>query len=244
MKSKKQKLIEYEMKYGEIPRDYIERLNWLYEKLNINDQKADEILQARSNFINSTYYEKIRLTMYEIPEHTPRPRARLITRNGIMNAATGDNSFIQVYSITGRQNKEYMKAWTNDNLRELEHLLCTPCNIEYRTYFPTPSCYNKTQTFLAEIGLDRPISKPDFDNIEKSYADMFSDNIWIDDIVVVDATIRKFYSVLPRVEIDLLYANQLYNQHQYRAMTKRKDYTEEMNVNYFGGIKDDIKTNL
>lgn len=243
MKNKKQKMIEYEDKYSHIPRDYVERLNWLYESLKINDQKAEEILQTRNAFIQSTYYQTIRIVMYEIPEHTPRPRARLITRKGIMNAATGDNSFIQVYSITGRQNKEYMKAFVSDNLNELEHLLCTPCNIEYRTYFPTPSYYSKTQIFLAEIGLDRPITKPDFDNIEKSYADMFTDNVWIDDIIVVDATIRKFYSVLPRVEIDLMYANHLYNNHQYKAMRKRKDYTDEMNVDYFGGMKN-VKTNL
>ena len=235
MKNRRQKLIEYENKYGLIPKDYITRLNWLYDTLGIDDKKSEEILQARANFINSSYYETIRLVLYEIPEHTPRPRARLITKKDIINASTGNNSFIQVYSITGRQNREYMKQYVQSNMKDLETLLCTPCDIEYRTYFPTPKYYNKTQIFLAEIGLDRPISKPDFDNIEKSYADSFTNNIWIDDIIVVDATIRKYYSVLPRVEIDLLYSNQLYNYHQYKAMIKRKDYTEEMNVNYFGG---------
>ena len=177
------------------------------------------------------------MIMYEIPEYTPRPRARLINKKGIINAATGNSSFIQVYSITGKTNKEYMRMFKQENLAYLDHLLCTPCDIEYRAYFPTPSYYNKTQIFLAEIGLDRPIIKPDFDNIEKSYSDAFTDNIWIDDIVVVDATLRKYYSVLPRVEIDLKYSNQLYNIHQYKAMIKRKDYAEEMNVNYFGGNK-------
>ena len=75
-----------------------------------------------------------------------------------------------------------------------------------------------------------------FDNVEKPYADMFTDNVWIDDIIVVDATIRKFYSVLPRVEIILQYQNHLYNKHQHDSMLKRKNYTEGMNINYFGGI--------
>ena len=172
--------------------------------------------------------------MYEVPEFTPRPRARLITRNGILNSV-GTNSFIQVYSITGRSNKEYMAMYKKENLSYLDNLLCTPCDIEYRAYFPTPSYYNKTQIFLAEIGLDRPLIKPDFDNIEKSYGDAFTGNIWIDDIVVVDATIRKYYSILPRMEIDLKYSNQLCNQHQYKAMIRRKDYTEEMDIKYFGG---------
>ena len=235
MKNRRQKMIEYQEKYGNIPKDYIERLNWLYDTLKIDDDKSDEILKARANFINSTYYQTIRIVLYEIPEYTPRPRARLITKNNIVNAATGNNSFIQVYSITGRQNREYMKMFVDSNMKELEHLLCTPCDIEYRTYFPTPKYYNKTQIFLAEIGLDRPLAKPDFDNIEKSYADSFTGNVWIDDIVVVDATFRKYFSVLPRVEIDLMYSNQLYNNHQYKSMIKRKDYSDEYNIQYFGG---------
>lgn len=235
MKSKRQKVIEYEQKYGTIPKNYIDRLNWMYDNFNIDDKKSQEIIDARNRFINSTYYETIRIVLYEIPEYTPRPRARIINKKDIINAATGNNSFIQVYSITGRQNREYMKQFVSSNMNYLETLLCTPCDIEYRSYFQTPKYYNKTQIFLAEIGLDRPVSKPDFDNIEKAYGDAFTGNIWIDDILVVDATIRKYFSILPRVEIDLMYSNQLYNNHQYKAMIKRKDYTEEMNVNYFGG---------
>lgn len=236
MKNKKQKILEYYDKYNHIPKGYIERLEWLYETLNIDDKKSDEILRARENFINTTYYKTINLVFYEIPEYTPRPRARIINKAGVINAATGNNSFIQVYSITGRQNREYMEMYTKQNLSELEQLLCTPCDIEYNTYFPTPSYYNKTQIFLAEIGLDRPIIKPDFDNIEKSYADAFTGNIWIDDIVVVDASFHKYYSVLPRVEIILKYSNQLCNNHQYKSMINRKDFTNEMNVDYFKNI--------
>jgi Holliday junction resolvase RusA-like endonuclease len=183
------------------------------------------------------------MVFYEVPEYTPRPRARLINKAGIINAATGNNSFIQVYSITGRQNREYMKMYTQQNLGELEGLLCTPCDIEYNVYFPTPSYYNKTQVFLAEIGLDRPLTKPDFDNIEKSYADSFTGNIWIDDIVVVDASFHKYYSILPRVEINLKYANHVYNVHQYKAMTNRKDFTTEMHLQYFGGKSNDSTSN-
>ena len=55
----------------------------------------------------------------------------------------------------------------------------------------------------------------------------------IDDIVVVDAIIRKYYSVLPRIEIDLKYSNQLCNYHQYKSMIKRKDFNKNMKVSYF-----------
>lgn len=235
MKSRKEKMIEYNQKYSHIPKDYIERLEYLYDTLGIDDVKSDEILAARDMYINSTYFETIRMILYEIPEYTPRPRARLINRSGIINSI-GTNSFIQVYSITGKANKEYMRVFKQEHLGHLEQLLYTPCDIEYRAYFPTPSYYNKTQIFLAEIGVDRPLIKPDFDNIEKSYSDAFTGNVWIDDIVVVDATFRKYYSVLPRMEIDLKYSNQLCNKYQYKAIIKRKDLPENMSIDYFGGI--------
>jgi Holliday junction resolvase RusA-like endonuclease len=157
----------------------------------------------------------------------------------VINAASGNNSFIRVYSIGARDNKEYVQMFAKQNLRYLEQLLCTPCDIEYRVYYPTPVEYTKLDVFLAEIGVHRPLCKPDFDNIEKSYSDAFSGNIWIDDIVVIDATIRKFFSILPRVEIDLKYANQLSNRYHYRNMTNRKDFTKEMKVSYFGGKTND-----
>ena len=233
MKSKKEKIAEYISKYGNIPRDYIDRLYYLYDLLNINDSKSDEILETRNNFINSMYYETIRLIIYEIPEYTPRPRARLISRKNIINSI-GNNSFIQVYSITGKANKEFMRIYTQEHLSHLTQLLCTPCDVEFRVYFPTPSYYNKIEFFMAEMGLYRPIGKPDFDNIEKAYADSFTGNIWLDDIFVVDTTFKKYYSILPRVEIDLKYANQVYNHHQYKAITKRKDFLPNMEINYFG----------
>ena len=37
MKSKRQKVIEYEQKYCTIPKNYIDRLNWMYDNFNIDD---------------------------------------------------------------------------------------------------------------------------------------------------------------------------------------------------------------
>ena len=84
-----------------------------------------------------------------------------------------------------------------------------------------------------EIGLDRPISKPDFDNIDKKYADMFNGTIWLDDIFVVDSCTHKFYSVLPRLEIRLHFMNMVYNKYQYNMITNRKDFTDNMKLNYY-----------
>lgn len=85
---------------------------------------------------------------------------------------------------------------------------------------------------MAEIGLNRPIVKPDFDNIEKLYSDMYNSNIWIDDALTISATIDKYYSILPRVEIDLNYLNAVYCKQQYDNIVKRKDYQDNMNLSF------------
>ena len=46
MKNRKTKMIEYEEKYGNIPKDYITRLNWLYDTLGIDDKKSEEIINT------------------------------------------------------------------------------------------------------------------------------------------------------------------------------------------------------
>ena len=97
----------------------------------------------------------------------------------------------------------------------------------------TPTSYNKQDTILAEIGLIRPIFKPDFDNIAKKYSDMFNANVWLDDTLVVDGSVHKYYSVLPRIEIRIRYLNMLYNKQQYNAITNRVDFDQSTDLSYF-----------
>ena len=232
IKSRKQKHKIYENKYSMIPRDYQERLSWLYDTLHITNDKEQYILQARDQYIqNMSYSPEVLVILYEEPEGTPRPRARFVNKKNLSASAKSNPGFIQVYSLTGAADRKFMQQFISDNdFLQLDQLICTPCNIEFNAFFKTPSSFNNTDTFLAELGCIRPISKPDFDNIEKKYADMYNGNVWIDDALVVDSTIRKYYSVLPRVEIHLRFLNMLYNKYQYNSICKRIDST---NVNYF-----------
>ena len=70
------------------------------------------------------------------------------------------------------------------------------------------------------------------DNIEKVYADMYNSNVWLDDALTVTGHIEKFYSILPRVEIDLNYLNVVYNKKQYENITNRKDFPEGKQLFY------------
>ena len=232
IKSRKQKAKLYESKYSEIPRDYIERLSWMYDKYHITKAKAEEILRAKYSILSSLYYsDDILVVLYEEPEGSPRPRARYVNKSNLTSYAKSDPGYIQVYSLTGASDRKFMKRLIDDNdLMKLDHLICTPCDVEYNTFSKTPSSYNTINTFLSEVGIIRPVSKPDFDNMEKKYADMYNGNVWVDDALVQDAAIHKYYSILPRVEIRLKFLNLLYTKYQYEQIIKR---VEDPNiVNY------------
>lgn len=241
-KTRKVKEKEYREKYSDIPIDYYERLSWMYDKYKITDKKADEIINKRNEMLYSLYYNDINIVLFEEPEGTPRSRFRIINRQNFTQAAKDMSQFVHVYSPNAKDDHLFMKRLTEEELDYLDSLICTPCIIEYKTFHKTPSSFNSVDTFLAEIGLIRPINKPDWDNIGKKYSDMSNHNIWLDDIFVIEGTVKKYYSILPRVEIGIRYLNMVYNKNQYNAITNRKDYNEyKCNLSYFDYSKTPIK---
>lgn len=228
-KNRKQKEEEYRQKYGHIPIDYNERLEWMYDNLKISDKKAREIIDKRSTMMSSLYYRDITIVLFEEPEGTPRPRFRLINRQNFVNEAINNGQFVHVYSLNAKEDSLYMQRLVDQDLVQIQELIWTPCIVEYNIYQKTPTVFNTVDTFLAEIGLIRPITKPDWDNIGKKYSDMFNHNVWLDDTLVISGTLNKFYSILPRVEIKLRYLNTLYNKYQYNTISKRT----EQDISYF-----------
>jgi Holliday junction resolvase RusA-like endonuclease len=232
MKTRNQKALEYEEKYSEIPRDYNERISYLYDKLKITPNQHSQILVQRDNMMNALFYSEIRIVLYEDPEGSPRPRFRLVNRYNVLNQALTNSNFVHVYSVTGAADNAYMKRLVTENeLYGLEQLIYTPCDMIIDLYIKTPGYFNRCDTVLAEIGLERPIVKPDWDNAGKKYSDMFNANIWLDDRLVIDGQVRKFYSILPRVEITLNYLNMLYNRQQ--ALQIAKSMTTDSPIIYF-----------
>lgn len=209
----------------------------MYDYLNLNSNKAAEILATRDGMLRELYYKTFRIVLYEDPVGSPRPRARMINRGNAIRMAKADSSFIHIYSPNAKENSLYMKrVITESEFDELEQIICTPCDVVYKTFIKTPSSWSATHKFLCEIGLERPIVKPDWDNIGKCYSDMYNGNIWLDDMLTIDGATRKFYSMLPRVEIELNYLNMVYNKYQFDQISQRKDFIPgTMNLEYYGG---------
>lgn len=235
-KTRKQKAMEYEEKFSHIPIDFNERLSWLYDTLKISETDAHNILMSKYQMMDALRYTSFNVVLFEVPEGSPRPRFRIVNRANIANMAISNPNFVHVYSPVGHEDNVFMKRlMTEGELTQLNSLICTPCVIEINAFLKTPSYYNKQETILAEIGLDRPFGKPDWDNIAKKYCDMFNANVWLDDSLVMSGTVNKFYSVLPRIEIHLHYLNMLYNKHQYKSMLNRMG---DLNATpqYFSGV--------
>lgn len=222
-KNRKEKALEYEQNFGFIPKDNEERLSWMIDKYNLSEQKMQSILNKRDLMMNSMYYTNLIVILYELPEGSPRPRFRLVNRKNLINEAMSNSNFVHVYSINAHEDSVYMKRIVDDELYGIEQMIHTPCIIEYDTFIKTPSAFNTEDVFLSELGIIRPIVKPDWDNIGKKYSDMYNRNVWLDDTLVISGTVNKYYSILPRIEIKLKYLNTVYNKYQYNSLVKKLD---------------------
>lgn len=236
MKKRKDKQKKYDRLFNNIPRDYNERLEWLSNKLHLNSVKMDTIVGKYNTMKERLYFKRFFIVLYEIPEGSPRPRFRLVNRKNLRNMAIANPNFIHVYSPVGAEDHKFMKRLlTKDEFKEFNKLIYTPCIVDYKAFFKTPSRFNSVEKYLAELGVYTPISKPDWDNIGKKYCDMTNENLWVDDRLVIQGTVEKLYSVLPRVEITIDFLNMLQNRHQ--AESIRKIYQDD--IRYFDDGRDE-----
>lgn len=225
-KTRKEKLEEYEEKYFMIPRDNEERLAWLIDKYNFTPKKMDDIIEKKRNMETNLQYFDFKIILYEDPEGAKRPRFRLVNRKNFMNVAMQAHDFVHVYSPNAAEDHKYIHRLVDEELIMLNGLIDTPMQVCINVFYKTPSYFNQADTLLAEVGLHRHIQKADFDNLAKKYTDMFNENVWIDDNLIMDGEVHKYYSILPRVEIYIRYLNYMTSIHQYNQVINRRNFGE------------------
>ena len=68
-------------------------------------------------------------------------------------------------------------------------------------YVGVPASWSRRKREQALAGVIRPTKKPDIDNFQKAICDALNRVVWLDDSQIVDAKVRKFYDLAPRIEI-------------------------------------------
>ena len=193
---------EYNELYGDIPKDYEGRLEYILNKISL--KKLKEPVYEYMKKIRDITWKDISYTIYLLPKATPRPRSG---KNGIF------------YVKGAKDNKKFFQSYIND---QDINMITTPCKFTCISYFPIPNSMSNIEKIAAELGLIRPISKPDWDNVAKAYCDMIQDSLLYDDSLIIEGTSKKYYSVKPRIEITISYMEDFDSQFNKKKIFNQK----------------------
>jgi len=197
---------EYEIKYGHIPDNQEDQLAYIRDHYNINMDKVDnEILK-----IQALQWKELSFTLSILPNPAPRPR-------------TGGGHF---YVKGAKDHKNYMEYIVDEKM-----IICTRTNLSVTTYHPIPvSSMTATEIYLAQLGHLDPISNPDWDNLGKTYSDMIQGILLMNDNIVNPGSVRKKYSIKPRIEINIQYQDGFDSKFNERRVKSSKVYKEYYNL--------------
>lgn len=206
---------EYMNKYKDIPNNYKDRLRYIMNSLQIKDKDIKNI-KERIKYILGINKKSISFVFYFLPKATPRPRYSRFNKSFYVKNAIDYNSVF----------KEFIEKHTNIDLK-----ITTPCELYCKTFSPIPSSMNKIESILAELGLIKHISKPDGDNLLKSYSDMIQKTLVIDDSLFYKMSIEKYYSFKPRIEITVKYMTEFDSAYNKNKISKYKELKYDIQVN-------------
>jgi len=82
-------------------------------------------------------------------------------------------------------------------------LLDGELSVDIKAYFTIPKSTSKKKKALMASKDIRPVKKPDIDNVMKSITDALNEIAYKDDSQIVSATVSKYYSEEPRVEVQI-----------------------------------------
>lgn len=208
-KKKKKKLsIEEEyLPYADLPNDSDELLASFISDNKFTKKQMVELIKEYHKLKKAKKDKvKLKFIIEMIPKGSPRPRLNLYRKC--------------VYVEGAKENWEFFKKLVDTQQIKIKGQIHKATYMDLKYYLPIPSGMTKKEKVLAEKKVLRPISKPDWDNLGKT-TDMFNKTLWLDDSLVIDARVRKYYSFKPRIEVKIKYEkvfDSLYNE---RKITKQ-----------------------
>lgn len=209
-KTRQQLLSLYNQNYPDRDADLVYAVKQYFKDRNWNYDKAvKKAVKKLEQIENEREYETIHITMYEYTMKTDRPR---VYRGHAFspNAAANHDYFEKAF-------KQVAKVFK---------LINTPAEVYIDAYLEMPSNVPAHEVLLFESRVLDPIAYPDYDNIGKCYTDMFKYVLSVDDDLFHIGQIRKFFSVLPRVEITIRYIKKHESDYIYKKIKNRKSVKE------------------
>lgn len=205
-----EKALEYNEKYGNIPKDYMERLAWLYNEYKFKPKDLANLLKKIDKLANTSWKE-LKYIFYMKPSPTPRAR---------MNP----NTFV-FYVSGAKMNKDIYEEFHKHH-SVMTHVISTPCRLSTELYMETPASMTMEEKVAAELKLLHHVMNPDWDNLGKTYSDMVQSVLVSNDSIVFRGEVEKFYSILPRVEITIQYMTEYDCKYNKRTIEKRKSFQD------------------
>lgn len=217
MKNKSYKILlsEYQEKYGNIPIDKGNILEYLDTSLKLTEKDYEKI-KRDEEMVASIPWEELEIVLPIIPKPSPRPRY---------------SGFTKSFYVTGAaENKKLFMYYIEDKY----NIIYTTTHFHVTTYLPTPmSQMSRTEIYRAEKGSIAPMANPDWDNLGKTYSDMIQEILLLNDNVITIGGVEKYYSVKPRVVINIRYQkgfDSRFNKKRMTKSTKYKKYVELGNI--------------
>lgn len=174
---------QYLEKYGKLPNTQEELLILLRGKFKLKQDKID----AEIDRINNIPTEYLHLLIDIIPKGSPRPKYSSFTKTFYVKGAKRLHTYFQ-------------------SLIKSNQIICTRVEYSLQVFQPTPiTSMTNQEVYLAEMGLIKPMSTPDWDNLAKTYTDSLQGILLLNDNIINPGHVYKYYSIKPRIVIDLKY---------------------------------------
>jgi Holliday junction resolvase RusA-like endonuclease len=110
-------------------------------------------------------------------------------------------NFVSTYTPTKTRDYEDLIKEAAQKAMGSNEILETPVTVAIYITVPIPQSYSKKRTEACLKGLERPIKKPDIDNIAKCFLDAMNEIVYKDDTQVLTLHITKVYGTVGMVEV-------------------------------------------
>jgi Holliday junction resolvase RusA-like endonuclease len=110
-------------------------------------------------------------------------------------------NFVSTYSPTKTRDYEDLIKDAAKKAMGSNELLETPVTVAIYITVPIPQSYSKKRTEACLSGSERPIKKPDIDNIAKCFLDAMNQVVYLDDTQVLTLHVTKVYGTVGMVEV-------------------------------------------